>query len=81
MPDGLEYAFVGVGPDGSTGVTSGATPGERNNNIPEFLSLRSGAGGITMFYDPTNGTVSSGDIIYFGPGMGFEPTRMKPWNP
>ncbi|MDK2970255.1 MAG: ral secretion pathway protein [Candidatus Sumerlaeota bacterium] len=23
-------------------------------------------------YDPTNGTVSSGDIVYFGPGTGFQ---------
>src|SRR5690606_14105731 len=22
-------------------------------------------------YDPTNGTTSSGDILYFGPGFGF----------
>jgi len=22
-------------------------------------------------YDPTNGTISSGDVIYFGPGLGF----------
>jgi prepilin-type N-terminal cleavage/methylation domain-containing protein len=24
-------------------------------------------------YDPTNGTISNGDILYFGPGIGFGP--------
>ena len=27
--------------------------------------------GIPVMYDPTNGTVSDGDIFYFGPGTGF----------
>jgi len=27
--------------------------------------------GIPVAYDPTNGTVSDGDIFYFGPGHGF----------
>lgn len=27
--------------------------------------------GEPALYDPTNGTVSSGDILYFGPGVGF----------
>ncbi|MBI1292680.1 prepilin-type N-terminal cleavage/methylation domain-containing protein [bacterium] len=27
--------------------------------------------GIPVAYDPTNGTVSDGDIFYFGPGLGF----------
>ena len=26
----------------------------------------------TVLYDPTNGTVSKGDIVYFGPGTGFK---------
>jgi len=30
-----------------------------------------GAAGIPVAYDPTNGTVSDGDIFYFGPGIGF----------
>lgn len=28
--------------------------------------------GVPALYDPTNGTVSSGDIIYWGPGTGFK---------
>lgn len=27
--------------------------------------------GEPALYDPTNGTVSNGDILYFGPGLGF----------
>ena len=27
--------------------------------------------GRADLYDPTNGTISSGDIFYFGPGLGF----------
>jgi hypothetical protein len=27
--------------------------------------------GSGAMYDPTNGTISSGDIYYFGPGVGF----------
>jgi prepilin-type N-terminal cleavage/methylation domain-containing protein len=30
-----------------------------------------GDAGIPTEYDPTNGTVSDGDIFYFGPGRGF----------
>jgi len=29
--------------------------------------------GRGTLYDPTNGTTSSGDILYFGPGFGFRP--------
>ena len=29
------------------------------------------AAGTVAAYDPTNGTVSNGDILYFGPGLGF----------
>ncbi len=29
--------------------------------------------GNPAIYDPTNGTVSNGDILYFGPGIGFNP--------
>jgi prepilin-type N-terminal cleavage/methylation domain-containing protein len=29
-------------------------------------------GGFPALYDPTNGTTSSGDILYFGPGTGFK---------
>lgn len=33
----------------------------------DFLS----AAGKPLAYDPTNGTISDGDIFYFGPGTGF----------
>ena len=29
-------------------------------------------GATARAYDPTNGTVSSGDVYYFGPGLGFK---------
>jgi hypothetical protein len=26
---------------------------------------------VDTFYDPTNGTISGGDIVFWGPGVGF----------
>ena len=34
-----------------------------------------GGNTYVLSYDPSNGTVSLGDIIYHGPGMGFAPTQ------
>jgi prepilin-type N-terminal cleavage/methylation domain-containing protein len=61
-PPAIKYLFVSFGPDMKHDadvphlVTPG-TPHEHNRGT---------------IYDPTNGTVSSGDIIYFGPSIGFQ---------
>ena len=69
----VKYVMVGVGPDSWSRITT--APGFFHNNILDFLQDRPGSGFIDMFYDPTNGTVSDGDIAFHGPGMGFEPTQ------
>ena len=75
VAEGVDYILVGVGPDGEAFIS---TDSENNNNAGEYLSLRNGAAhGINYFYDPTNGTVSFGDIVFHGPGLGFEPTKFK----
>lgn len=40
-----------------------------------YISAKSGLpyAGDTLYYDPTNGSVSQGDIMYFGPGGGINP--------
>jgi len=61
---GFWYTLWSPGPDGdhdfagTTGAGWGRPPG--NNK----------ASAMACFYDPTNGTVSSGDIIKIGPGSG-----------
>lgn len=40
---------------------------DQDHNAPDLSENPDGP----MMYDPTNGTVSPGDIIYFGPGIGF----------
>ena len=69
----IKYVLVGVGPDGLTPIST--APDYFHNNILDALNIRGGSGGLGMFYDATNGTVSGGDIFYHGPGMGFEATH------
>ncbi len=60
-PENVSYFFVSFGPDQDHDAEVphiNAPPGPHTHN--------DGA-----LYDPTNGTVSSGDILYFGPGRGF----------
>jgi len=38
---------------------------------PDMQHSDFGGGGFPVAYDPTNGTISAGDIFYFGPGVGF----------
>ena len=72
--DGVDYILAGVGPDGVTEITR--VPNNFHGNAEEYLQIRDGALSIRGFYDPTNGTVSPGDVVYHGPGLGFEPTRL-----
>jgi prepilin-type N-terminal cleavage/methylation domain-containing protein len=77
MPTVVDYIIIGVGPDGITPVSSIVEGNRFHNNAHEYLQSRSGAVGIGGFYDPSNGTVSPGDIVYHGPGLGFEPSVMR----
>ena len=56
---GFWYVLLSPGPDGDVdfGRSTATSP-------------RSKATGTEVFYDPTNGTVSTGDIIRLGPGAG-----------
>lgn len=61
-PEGVAYFFVSFGPDQDHDadvphITAPSAPHAHNDG---------------NLYDPTNGTVSSGDILYFGPGRGFQ---------
>jgi type II secretion system protein G len=57
----VEYFFQSWGPDK---VHDADVPHTGPSQQPHVH----GSGAL---YDPTNGTVSKGDIIYFGPGFGF----------
>ncbi len=60
-PQPMEYFFVSWGPDK-----------KHDADVPHLVAPSGphvhGDGAV---YDPSNGTVSGGDIIYFGPGYGF----------
>ena len=60
-PSSLAYWFQSFGPDKI-----------HDANVPHVgPSLGPHVHGNGAIYDPTNGTISSGDIHYFGPGFGF----------
>lgn len=63
----VEYYFLSHGPDADhdAGPSNGTTPG-----LPGHIS-----GDGVASYDPTNGTISNGDMVYFGPGFGFPQDR------
>lgn len=61
-PPQIRYFFYSFGPDQ---VHSANLPHARGPNVPH--THEKGA-----IYDPTNGTLSNGDIFYFGPGWGIE---------
>ncbi len=62
---GVQWYFLGHGPDSDhdAGPSGGGAPG-----LPGHIT-----GDGVMEYDPTNGTVSNGDIAFFGPGTGLAP--------
>ena len=73
-PDSIHYVIMGVGPDLTTYWTTQTTQ-HFHNNVLDPLQRRNGEPrGYGFYYDPTNGTVSDGDILYYGPGLGFEPS-------
>ena len=58
-----EWYLLSHGPDSDhdAGPSSGSTPG-----LPGHIT-----GDGIYPYDPTNGTASNGDLVIFGPGLGF----------
>lgn len=59
--DASKWSFKSYGPDGYDNVTA--------------VSSGTPAGAGIVLYDPTNGTTSGGDILMFGPGIGFAGQR------
>ncbi len=62
-PSNIGYYFMSFGPDRDHDADLPHTPG---STLPHFH-------GEAALYDPTNGTISSGDIFRFGPGRGRQP--------
>jgi hypothetical protein len=60
---GVQWYFLSHGPDNDhdAGPSGGGTPG-----LPGHITGE----GVAQ-YDPTNGTLSSGDIVFMGPGVGL----------
>jgi prepilin-type N-terminal cleavage/methylation domain-containing protein len=56
------YAFQSVGPD-RINFALAAPPVSTNAAIADLVRSVSKAGDRTFFYDPTNGTISNGDIV------------------
>jgi len=59
---GLWYVIWSPGPDGDQDF---GRPREGDYRFPTYNDRGAGMG---AFYDPTNGTVSSGDVVRLGPG-------------
>lgn len=60
-PGVIDYFFVSFGPDQ-----------DHDMDVPHVGPVtHPHTHGKGALYDPTNGTLSSGDIYYFGPGVGF----------
>ena len=75
----IKWALVGVGPDLEGEMNEGSSI---NGQMGEYfmdpdISDGNPKGG-QGWYDPTNGTVSLGDIVYWGPGGGFEVMYVTP---
>jgi type II secretion system protein G len=66
---GVTWVIVGKGPDLEPVCNE---VWNLHGNMPEYFTFLSGSSGIHAFYDPTNGTVSWGDIVCYGPGAQFE---------
>jgi len=59
---GLWWSIASLGPDGDYDI---GRPREGDYRFPTDADRGAGMG---AFYDPTNGTVSSGDVVRLGPG-------------
>jgi prepilin-type N-terminal cleavage/methylation domain-containing protein len=61
-----EYGLISPGPDA-------IWEWDRAGNVPRGGNYS----GDAVYYDATNGTKSQGDILYYGPGLGFNPPRQR----
>ena len=68
-PDYVDWFIVTSGPDGWSWINEGET---FHGNGAEYWA-GSPWPGASLWYDPTNGTISWGDIVYWGSGGGFDP--------
>jgi type II secretion system protein G len=68
--DMVKWMLLTGGPDGVWSIQN--PPGWFHANAPEYFAGRTGALSGYGWYDPTNGTVSGGDIVCYGPGPNFE---------
>ena len=66
----MNWSLSAVGPDRYTLVSSGSYGA--THNIVEIFQQRAWFTGANLYYDPTNGTISWGDINMVGPGGDFE---------
>jgi type II secretion system protein G len=67
----VHYYLLSHGPDkdhdfAATGHVHGAGLADHDDDHEDDHEE-----GAPTLYDPTNGTVSNGDVVYWGPGMGF----------
>ena len=69
----ITWVLVGKGPDNNVMINEG---GQLHGNAPEYFNNFASSWGVDALYDPSNGTLSRGDIICFGPGALFEPYKM-----
>ena len=65
---GLWWSLSSPGPDGDHDM---GRPREGSYRFPTYTNRGAGMG---AFYDPTNGTVSSGDVARLGPGASDQVT-------
>ncbi len=75
----FRWIMASVGPDGSSMIPNNYGP---TNNITEVFQNRVGGSvvGINMYYSPTNGSRSAGDLILVGPSGGYGFHDASPFN-
>ena len=73
VSDIFKWVLVSIGPDLQTNLNREYG---LHNLLPQYFQ----AIGVNEHYDPTNGSVSKGDIVYCGPGghFGYSYTSSKP---
>jgi prepilin-type N-terminal cleavage/methylation domain-containing protein len=75
----LKWTLVSIGPDRAMIINN--QYGVHNNLAEYYIGNINGAKGSDWHYDPSNGTVSLGDIVYSGPGGPFGYINCSPFKP
>ncbi len=73
----VTWVLLSIGPDLRTFVNEGGVVTPPHHNVPEYFVDADPRIGAQGWYDPTNGTVSTGDIVYYGPGGRFDFPKIK----